>query len=1114
MRTDRILRRTAAAAAIAAVALACSPESDDGDGVIVEAVGAALADSVQAGDTLLSWRLEDGRRSRAGRFETPFDPLWVAENVAPHGRVLLEVRRGANRLVIFAPAGAWGLEVRPRFSSDELRTYLAGRDSREGGLATWTALAESLGEDRAAARAWLETEIGARVAAGQDAASAWPWFEAAAARVRAAGRPRLEVAVWDAAGEAFFAVDLFDPAGEAFDRALVVCEGLEDAGLMAASLTNDLGIVAINQGRLNAAEDLHRRARQLWVDLAPGCRGEAVALNNLATIAQARGDIDAAEERFQRVLEISEGLEPGGMGVAIALSNLGAMAYHRGDLATAQERFERSLVIRRELAPDSLRVASTLNNLGLVALERGDMTAAGGALRDALELRRREGAQTLAVAQSLDNLGSLAWRSGDAGLAEGYYRQALELRERLAPNTIEVARSAANLSLVEARRGHIAEARRLEERALAIRSVLAPDSLEVALSLTNLASLAADSGSTDEALDLHRRALQIRHRLAPGSLAEAVNRFGLCVVLRATGRARDAVGQCEAALAIRTRLAPGSLQVAEVEHHLGLIAADLGLIEQARGHFLAALDAVEQQELRLGTDGGGRRDLTERIRSWYQHALGAELELGHTTAALQILERSRARQLRTLMASRDLVLETVPTELRASLRRLERRADQARKRLAALDGRSSTDEVATAADDLRQALAERTHLLERIRRRSPEAAGLRSPPPPDLERMTAALTPGALVLSYATSTEESVLFTLAVDADGPAVTVIRDLPGEAELGQAVGRLRVLVRSPGAGPRSREALDGRLVDLYRQILAPARDQIATSQRLIVVPDGPLRFVPFAALALDPASASLAGLTPGDPVVEWRPLRTVVSLQLHADLRPTESPSLDATSTRLLAVGDPSRTETDLPRARAEARSVASVVPGDGHTVLLGRRATEGRLRASARDADLIHLACHAEVDQRLPLETRLLLAPDEDHDGDLHLWEVFESVRTPARLVTLSACETGIGADGGSEGLIGLTRAFHFAGAPSVVSSLWPVDDDSTSRLMEVFYRHVAEGRPFDESLRLAQLELRSGAVTTSRSIWSWLRGPGGSARPARDLAHPYHWAGFQLSGLN
>jgi CHAT domain-containing protein len=134
---------------------------------------------------------------------------------------------------------------------------------------------------------------------------------------------------------------------------------------------------------------------------------------------------------------------------------------------------------------------------------------------------------------------------------------------------------------------------------------------------------------------------------------------------------------------------------------------------------------------------------------------------------------------------------------------------------------------------------------------------------------------------------------------------------------------------------------------------------------------------------------------------------------------------------------------------------------------------------------------------LPLNSALALtlpespAPGRDN-GLLQAWEIFEQVRLDADLVTLSACETALGQEMGGEGLVGLARAFQYAGARSVLASLWGVGDDSTAELMKRFYGHLQAGKAKDEALRAAQIDLLRGAA------------PG--------VAHPFHWAPFVLIG--
>ena len=132
----------------------------------------------------------------------------------------------------------------------------------------------------------------------------------------------------------------------------------------------------------------------------------------------------------------------------------------------------------------------------------------------------------------------------------------------------------------------------------------------------------------------------------------------------------------------------------------------------------------------------------------------------------------------------------------------------------------------------------------------------------------------------------------------------------------------------------------------------------------------------------------------------------------------------------------------------------------------------------------HHACHAYINERFPLDSALAFTipnrPKEGQDnGLLQAWEIFEKVRIDADLVTLSACDSGLGKEMGGEGLIGLTRAFQYAGARTVLASLWKVEDASTAELMKRFYGYLKSGKTKDEALASRKSTDRS-RVTRSR----------------------------------
>jgi CHAT domain-containing protein len=313
-------------------------------------------------------------------------------------------------------------------------------------------------------------------------------------------------------------------------------------------------------------------------------------------------------------------------------------------------------------------------------------------------------------------------------------------------------------------------------------------------------------------------------------------------------------------------------------------------------------------------------------------------------------------------------------------------------------------------------------------------------------------------------------------------------------------------------------------LYELLVKPAESTIVTSTRVLISPDGPLHLLPFAALARNPSDGG--GRTGGQYLVEWKPLHQVISATVYAELRERRKEFANS-STTLVAFGDPrylsidkSKTEAigdaelrsvvrggfgfgSLPSSREEVESIAGLYPGSSRK-FLGEEATEEKAKSIGRDVRYLHFACHGLIDERFPLNSALALTIPANlgrgqDNGLLQAWEIFEHVRVDADLVTLSACETALGKEMGGEGLLGLTQAFQYAGARSVLASLWGVADESTALLMKRFYGYLKAGKGKADALRLAQMDLIKAKTGTEAS-----------ARPS--FSHPFHWAAFQLIG--
>ena len=244
---------------------------------------------------------------------------------------------------------------------------------------------------------------------------------------------------------------------------------------------------------------------------------------------------------------------------------------------------------------------------------------------------------------------------------------------------------------------------------------------------------------------------------------------------------------------------------------------------------------------------------------------------------------------------------------------------------------------------------------------------------------------------------------------------------------------------------------------------------------------------------PSGEKLSAVVVGNPVFNRRVLLASAELSSPRQEATREVASLTSIASQgfgersyLFLLGQPPQ---PLPETEHEAISVARLYGG---TPLLGEQATEATLRQHIQTADVIHLATHGYLHPVRAMSSGVLLTVPEkepepgetDNDGALQAWEIYSQLKLKAELVVLSGCETGRGQEVKGEGLIGLTRAFQYAGARSIVASQWKVADRSTAALMVAFHHSLRQGLPKDEALRRAMAHLRQRRATSDPYYWA------------------------------
>ncbi len=1036
-------------------------------GLVIETVApesAAFRAGLMPGDRLASWcRTPGGAGACAARgdLRDPFDWLNVQMEDVQMGGVVVEGTRGSESRRWSLLPTSQGLTLAPLLQGELGRIYQSARDRERAGDPASAAreieravqLAE--GNHCAGAALWLQTQA----AQLHDKARQWPetdnGFQTALENARALKAARAAEHIQMSWSESLKARGDLARAREQLENALSQEEREHPEGLGVATLLTRLGNVAQRKEDLEEMDRLYRRAYDLAQRLAPGSGAEAAVLNNLAVSEANRANLAQAEQYAIRALAIRQKLTPESDAIVPSLMSYGSILYSRGDLAGAEAAFLNLKRILERLQPEGGPMAKALHNLGAIASQRGDVDAAESLFRRELDLYKKSDPSGNLVRDGLMGLGQVALERGQGDRAAELWQQALAISERLTPGGPKSAWCLRGLSAVAALQGRDKDAEELARRALDIWEKINPEAVDAGSIHLKLGLLFLDGGDT-KAAEPH---------------------------LRAAVRINETYG----------------VLIPEVYQALARLQARRGQAEEATKSYQTAIETLEAERARLGGAQESRWLYRSTLGDLYLEAAEHQIALGKPENAYALIERGRARGFQELLAQRDLrFAREIPPELYAERLRLDKEYDKAQAALGDWLPAQGPEKLEALQGRLRDLRLEQAAVQEKIRLSSPRLAALESPTPLDLASARSALDSGSVLLEYAVGAQATWLFVVrSADAPGPGLSVFRVPAGEKTLREEVGRFRNLLRRPGS---DRAALRTRARRLYNLLVRPASGQIARAQRVLISSDGPLHTLPFAAL-----------MRGNHYLVEWKPIHSALSATVYAQLKQAHPARRDLHEERLDAFGAPQYPRSSpggpadpevrearqgwyllpLPSSRKEVESIAALFP-QAHEYL-GKDATEERAKSLGTDSRLIHFACHGLLDERFPLNSALALTlpehPAEGQDnGLLQAWEIFESMRLDADLVTLSACDTALGKEMGGEGLVGLTRAFQYAGAHSVLASLWGVADYSTARFMERFYGYLRGGKSKDEALRAAQTD------------------------QIRKKSHPFFWAAFELNG--
>jgi CHAT domain-containing protein/tetratricopeptide (TPR) repeat protein len=513
----------------------------------------------------------------------------------------------------------------------------------------------------------------------------------------------------------------------------------------------------------------------------------------------------------------------------------------------------------------------------------------------------------------------------------------------------------------------------------------------------------------------------------------------------------------------------------------GAMLARRGRLELAADQLNAAIAEIERV---AATAGSEERRLAYLADKWevYARLAGVELQRGDVAAAFEASERMRARRMLALLSRGGIP----PAESQRSL--VTAREQDLRLYLSNPLGVSPTVTTdATLFRDpgtisnptfpsagLADARVAHSQILEEVSATDPEYAELIAPWIVQVDEIASRLEGDEALLEYLVSDSTTLVFVVTADTVAWFDLGIGSRP--------LGALVDFARGTIAGPQGDEGLDSWKVPLrrlYRELIEPVENAgfLADKHRLRIVPHGELHYLPFQAL-IGPREDFLVERY----VVSYIPSASVWMSLPQEDRR--------GENDRVLAMAP---LVERIPASRIEVEEIGNIF-GTRAKVLIGPAASEQTLYATAESYSILHFATLGLVNKANPLFSFVQLHSGGDDDGRLEVHEAF-GLRLTARLVVLSACETGLGSGAladvpAGDDWVGLVRSFLYAGASNVLATLWRVEDLATARLMRSFYQSFENGRSSAEALALAQRALLGQPST----------------------AHPFFWAGFMLTG--
>ena len=774
------------------------------------------------------------------------------------------------------------------------------------------------------------------------------------------------------------------------------------------------------------------------------------------------GQIEEAIEPFEQSARLAG--EAGDTRTqALALRSAATLLFHSGHYDDSLYFYDQALRLQR-LLKNRAAEASVLSSMGRIYSAMHEYAQAEQVLHESLTTAR-ELKDQLVEFSALAKLASLELTRADYRQALNYSDEAFKLTspeiDASSKNELRYDTSIAHFGLGDYQRS--------------------ADELQTVLSFLRKYKILSGEG------------------VALGSLAQLQLRLG---------HSQEALATAASALTLLRRSGEEPALQANALYTEALAQKALGNNTAALENLRAAISTTERARLLSVSNEMSRAEFFSSKSDIYLATIELLATLGKTDEALAVAESYHGRAfLDSLAEARAELGRTLPRELLAREDAILSHISEIQKHL--WEENISAEREQQLKKELALGEAELAQFQLEVRRADPRYASVKHPRPMSVTQIQSTLLDDQTgLLEYVVGSEKSFAWLVLKDK-----LFFATLPGEKALRAQVADYRnALTERPAGTSQTKAKLDPLSGQLFQILIGPFQQHLAATRKLMIIPDKSLSYLPFEALengsthtneyliekftinygpsasalseiAQTPAAAPSASIIAfGDPIYD------------AADVEPektgaVQSPNAKISEARGFAL-------RRLPYTRTEVNNIGALFPPAQRKILVGLEANEFNLKTLPLDTyRYVHFASHGFVDEDAPSRSGIFLSTvgNKKEDGLVQMTEIMR-LKLNADLVTLSACRTGMGRVVGGEGVLGLTRAFLYAGSRSVVASLWNVNDTATAELMKSFYANLRKGEAKDEALRQAKLSM----LKSKQPGWR----------------HPYYWAPFVLVGAN